>query len=230
MALVGAAAGCGGPGGSADTASADRQLAHGLALLPDKPTLRRHVLVADLDRLRAAYGSATLPARALVGIWLPDALVGATRPLWRRSFRLDLDYVSSFASAGFHPAEVMVAEGRFARQLMRTRESGYEPRGDTLARGADASFDASSEAGRLALNALDRVIASKARVIAASTSALADAAAEPSRTLADQRNLARFERALDPITSAVILDASLVRPPSGAVPLLGPRAEVDGDG
>jgi hypothetical protein len=40
--------------------------------------------------------------------------VGANRDLWRRAFGLQLDEVTSFASAGFHPAEVTVAEGEFA--------------------------------------------------------------------------------------------------------------------
>jgi hypothetical protein len=215
--LVIAVAGCSGRGASDDSDSAGSQLARGLSLLPDEAQLGRHVLVADLDRLRTAYGDAALPRTALVGVWLPDALVGANRPVWRRSFGLPIGNVSTFASAGFHPAEVTVAEGRFSPPLIqrRLRESGYGRRGKTLARGADGSFDATSELGRLVLSALDRVVVSRARVIAASTSALADATGTSSPRLAGERNLAAAARALDPITSAVILDARLVRPPSG---------------
>jgi hypothetical protein len=69
--------------------------------------------------------------------------------------------------------------------------------------------------GRLSLSALNRLIVTRSRVIAASTTRLASAAETPSRTLADYEALAAAATAIDPVTSAVFLDARLVRPPSG---------------
>jgi hypothetical protein len=150
-------------------------------------------------------------------VWLSDALVGAGGALWRRSFGLRLDDVSSFASAGFHPAELTVAEGEFSPALIRDalRHSGYRAVGRTLMRGAGGSVDSSTEAGQLSLSALNRVIASPTRVTAASTTELLRAAKSPT-TLAADKDFAAAADALDPITSAIVLDADLVRPPSGA--------------
>jgi hypothetical protein len=217
--LVLAVAACGGTGSSSSESAGPRErpLAEGLALLPDEPELRRHVLVSDLERLRRAYPAPGERRAAFVGVWLPDALVGADRALWRKSFGLRLNDISSFASAGFHPAELTVAEGEFSPELIRgaLRRSGYRAAGRTLMRGADGSVASSTAAGQLSLSALNRVIASPTRVTAASTSELLRAARSPSTTLATDRDFAAAADALDPITSAIVLDANLVQPPSG---------------
>lgn len=218
--LVLALAACGGTGSSESSESAgspERPLADGLALLPAEPELRRHVLVSDLERLRRANPAPRERRAAFVGVWLPDALAGADGALWNRSFGLRLDDVSSFASAGFHPAELTVAEGEFSPALIRgaLRRSGYRAAGRMLTRGADGSVDSSTEAGRLVLSALNRVIASPTRVTAASTSELFRAAGSSSTTLAADKDFAAAAEALDPITSAIVLDANLVRPPAG---------------
>ncbi|MCI0635804.1 MAG: hypothetical protein L0206_18085, partial [Actinobacteria bacterium] len=102
-------AACG--GGSGD--DADREsagvLGSGLELLPDEPALRRHVLVANLDRLRQAYPGTAAYEEALGGVWFPGALSAARESFARGSFGLELGDVESFATAGFHPAEVTVA-------------------------------------------------------------------------------------------------------------------------
>lgn len=215
-ALALAAAGCGGatPGTEASPAG---PLGSGLALLPNDPALHRHVLVADLARLRRAYPERASLQQALVGVWLPDALVGAKRILWRDTFGLRLDEVTSFVSAGFHPSEVTVALGHFAPSAVRSalRRSGYRAEGILLASGADGSIDVTSDAGRLALSSLNRVAVGPDRVVAASTSALARAANVPSASLAENPGFAALAAALDPITSAIVLDADLVRPPFG---------------
>jgi hypothetical protein len=214
--LVLAIAACGGTGNSESAGSRAQPLAEGLALLPDEPELRQYVLVSDLARLRRAYPAPAERRAALVGVWLPDALVGADGALWRKSFGLRLADVSSFASAGFHPAELTVAEGEFSPAFIRSalRRSGYRAAGRTLMRGADGSVDSSTEGGQLSLSALNRVIASPTRVTAASTTELLRAAKSPT-TLAADRDFAAAAAALDPITSAIVLDANLVQPPSG---------------
>jgi hypothetical protein len=213
---------CGGDGGGdgkpAGDLASDRPLATGLMLLPDEPALRRHVLVADLERLRAAYPTSAGFREALLGVWLPDALASAGRALWDETFGLRLGDISFLASAGFHPAEVAVAQGEFSPERIRgaLRRSGYRAAaGQVLARGADGSFDPGTEAGRLALSSLNRVVASPSRVTAASTSALIRAALSPSPELATNSGFAAAADALDPITAAIVLDANLVRPPSG---------------
>jgi hypothetical protein len=220
--LVLAVAACGGTESSESAGPRERPLAQGLALLPDEPELRRHVLVSDLERLRRAYPARVERRAAFAGVWLPDALVGADGALWRTSFGLRLEDVSSFASAGFHPAELTVAEGAFSPALVRgaLRRSGYRAAGRTLMRGADGSVDSSSAAGELSLSALNRVIASRTRVTAASTSELLRAAESPT-TLAADRDFAAAAEALDPITSAIVLEATLVQPPAGvATPII----------
>jgi len=216
-----AVAACDGGGSSESPESAgspDRPLAEGLALLPDEPELRRHLLVSDLERLRRAYPEPKERRAAFLGVWLPDALVGAGDSLWRKSFGLRLDEVSSFASAGFHPAELTVAEGEFSPARIRRalKRSGYRAARRIMMRGADGSIDASTAAGRLSLSALNRVRPSPTRVTAASTSELLRATKSPSTTLAADRDFAAAADALDPITSAVLLDANLIQPPSGA--------------
>lgn len=215
--LILAAAGCGGGQDGENDASTDAPLAAGLALLPDDPALRRHVLVTDLARLRRAYPEPRALDDALVGVWLPDALVGADRALWRRAFGLGLDDISAFASAGYHPAELTVADGELAPSAMRTAfvRSGYRASPGRFARGEDGSIDVTSEAGRLALSSLNRVVVSPRRVIAASTTLLSQAARSPASTLAARDAFSAAATALDPITSAIVLDAQLVRPPFG---------------
>jgi hypothetical protein len=125
-ALVLTVVGCGGATTERE-ATRGGSFASGLELLPDDPKLHRHVLVSDLARLRRAYPDPGAFEAALVGVWLPDALVGANGALWRRTIGLRLGEVRSFASAGFHPAEVAVALGRFVPSAMRTalRRSGF---------------------------------------------------------------------------------------------------------
>lgn len=123
----------------------------------------------------------------------------------------------SFASAGFHPAELTVADGEFSPAGIgrALRRSGFRAAGRMLVRGTDGSIDSSTAAGRLSLSALNRVIPSPTRVTAASTSGLLRAARSSPTTLAADRDFAAAADALDPITSAIVLDASLVQPPSG---------------
>ncbi|HLG08486.1 MAG TPA: hypothetical protein VI409_07445 [Gaiellaceae bacterium] len=215
--LVLGVAGCGGAQSSASEAAGDAPLATQLALLPDQPELRRHVLVADLERLRLAYPEEADLRVALAGVWLPDALVGADRALWRRAYGLGLEDISAFASAGYHPAELTVADGELTPSAMRTAfvRSGYRASPGGFARGEDGSIDVTSEAGRLALSSLNRVVVSARRVIAASTTLLSQAARSPTNTLAARGDFSAAATALDPITSAVVLDAQLVRPPFG---------------
>jgi hypothetical protein len=227
--LVLGIAGCGGAESSESEAAGDAPLATRLALLPDQPELRRHVLVADLERLRRAYPVEADLQAALVGVWLPDALVGADRAIWRRTFGLGLDDISAFASAGFHPTELTVVDGELTPSAMRTAfvRSGYRGRAGGLARGEDGSIDATSEAGRLALSSLNRVVISPKRVIAASTTALSQAARSPTNTLAARDAFSAAATALDPITSAIVLDAQLVRPPFGVPFETLPRHSAD---
>lgn len=216
-AIVLAAAGCGGTAVDAP-GEAEQPLADGLALLPDAPGLRRHVLVGDLARLRRAYPQPAELREALVGVWLPDALVGADTPLWRASVGLQLAEITSFASAGFHPALVTVAQGRFSPARIRGAlgRAGYQASGSVLAHGADGSIDASTDVGRLVLSALNRVTASTSRVVAASSSSLQLATDALASALSDDDALAAAAAALDPVTSATLLDAELVRPATGA--------------
>lgn len=212
-----ACGGGGGDGGGSDGGAHAAPLADGFDLLPDEPELRRHALVADLDRLRRAYRDTGAFEDALTGVWLPDALSGARQPLWKTTFGIALEDVSIFASAGFHPAEIAVARGSFVpsaigRALTRR---GYERREGSYVRGSDGEIDASTAAGRLALASLNRVVPSRARVLAASTSALVRSARSPTASLADRPEFAALAKALDPITAVIVLDAGLVRPPSG---------------
>lgn len=205
-----------------DGDASSNQVARSLALLPNLPDLRRHVLIADLSRLREAYPEGDAFRRALIGVELPDALSGAGDQLWRTHFGLAISDVSSFVSAGFHPAEVAVASGGFSRQVIasRLRRSGYVERGRTFARGADGSIDPSTAEGRLSLSALNRLVVTPTHVVAASSSILARAATSPSTSLADEKSFADAAAAIDPVTSAAFFDARLVRPPSG-VPVSG---------
>jgi hypothetical protein len=225
-ALVAIVAGCDG-GTGATEGDGQSRIAAALALLPDRPELRRHVLVGDLERLRAAYADPGELERALGGVWLPDALSGAKEPLWRRTFGLDLRDVTSFASAGFHPAEVAVAKGAFDQDAVEAalRRYGHRERGGILARGEDGSIDPTTAAGRLVLGSLNRVVVSPSTLVAASTTALAGAAGSPASPLGEHPDIAALLGALGPVTSAIVLDASLVRPPSGAPAAIIPRHE-----
>lgn len=215
-ALLLACSGCGGSSTPGDS-DAETFLADALTLLPDHPQLRGHVLVADLSRLRRTYTEPEALRDALVAVWLPDALAGADRNLWDRTFGLRLADVTSFASAGFHPAEVAVVDGAFDPAALRSAlaRAGYRPRAGVLARNGDGALDATTEAGRLALSSLNRITESPKRLTAASTTALLAAAGSRGPTLASHELLAAAAAALDPVTSAVLLDADLVRPPRG---------------
>jgi hypothetical protein len=209
------AAGCGGPGSSEPSRAGpvSRALAH----VPDSEGARERVLVADLDRLRGAYPGAGGIAPVLADVWLPDALAGADRPLWKQAFGLDLTHVSLVAAAGFHPASLMVAEGRFAPERIgrALEERGYADEGDSWSRGLDGSVDVSSEVGRLTLSSADRLAAGRDLLVAASTTSLLLDAQAPAATLADDPTYADAARALDPITSAALVRPQLVRPPAG---------------
>jgi hypothetical protein len=196
-----------------------------LALLPDEPSLKRQVLVGDLARLRAVYPEPEAFRAALVGVWLSDALVGAGTALWRRSFGFDLSNVQRFAGGGFHPAELLVAAGGFQPRRVREalRRRGYVNRNGVLAHGADGSIDPATDAGRLVLSSLDRVLIGRERLRAASTTALVRAAPNRSASLAADPNLGAAATALGRVTSAAIFPAEQVRPPSGV--LFTPLAE-----
>ncbi|MEZ5102756.1 MAG: hypothetical protein R3C15_23790 [Thermoleophilia bacterium] len=217
------AAGCGGgeaapPTVTASPVAAPRAtpLGDALALVPDVPALRRQVLFGDLRGLRHAYGE--IGEVALAGVWLPDALAAADRAPWRTVYGAGLGRVESFVSAGFHPAEVAVAVGRFPQATLERllARRGFARRNGLLARGADGSLDASTPTGRVVLSALDRVAIEPGRIVGASTTRFARRAlASDGRRLADRADFAAAARAIDPVTAAVVLDASLVRPPSG---------------
>jgi hypothetical protein len=215
-AVATAVSGCG-TAEHGDGKAAPNQVARSLAMLPNLPELRRHVLIADLSRLREAYPEADAFRRALLGVELPDALSGAGSHLWSARFGLAISDMSSFGSAGFHPAETAVASGRFSRPAIggRLRGAGYAKRGREFMRGADGSIDPATVEGRLSLSALNRLIVTPTRVIAASSTALVRAAASPSATLADEHSFAAAAAAISPITSAAFFDTRLIRPPSG---------------
>jgi hypothetical protein len=219
--------GCGGGGRAEEAASVTESVPpplleggaveEALALLPASEALRRQILFGDLERLRAAHPEASDYGLALSGVWLPDALVGANGPLWRKAYGFGLGPVDRFVAGGFHPEEVTVAVGRFEpeRTKARLRKNGYKARGGLLRRGADGSIDTETPVGRLALSALNRVAVEPERLVAASTTALAKAAFSPVSTFAEDESVALAARVLGDVTSAVILPAELVRPPSG---------------
>ncbi|MBA2293514.1 MAG: hypothetical protein H0W16_00105 [Actinobacteria bacterium] len=78
---------------------------------------------------------------------------------------------------------------------------GYKRREGSYVRGSDGEIDAGTSAGRLALASLNRVVPSRARVMAASTSALVRSARSPTVSLADRPEFAALAEALDPITA-----------------------------
>jgi hypothetical protein len=199
-----------------------------LALLPDAEGLRRQVLYGDVDRLRDVYPDADELSTPLAGLWLPDALAGATRVGWPRRYGFGLATVEQFVAAGFHPQEVAVLTGRFRPAKVRSalRSHRYRRAAGVWSRGEDGSVDTASSVGRLALSALDRVVVTRRRLVGASTTALAQATLAPSPSLADDPDLAAAARALGSVTAAVILPAELVRPAAGVlvVPVAQERA------
>ena len=228
VALAGALPGCGGDDDAQPASTAPLEQA--LAQLPDRTALKRRILFGDVVRLRAAYPEQAGFRGALDGVWLPDALVGAPQPLWRRSFGFGLENVERYVAGGFHPAQVAVAEGNFRPAAVRLElwRRGYVSQGGLLARGDEGSLDPSTEAGRLALGSLNRVIVRSDELIAASTTALARSAIDPETTLAEDEDLVLAARALGHTTSAVIQPAELVRPAIGVVvvPIANERARI----
>lgn len=101
-----------------------------------------------------------------------------------------------------------------------------------MRRGADGSLDARTPAGRLALSSLNRIRVTKTRLIAASTTALAEAAFEPGATFTTDRDLAVAAAALGEVTSAALFPARFVRPPERAlvIPLVQHRPIILGAG
>ncbi len=189
----------------------------GPALLPNVPVLRRQILIGDLARLRAAYPRAADYRRALAGVWLPDALAGATTPAWREAFGIDLASVDRFAAGGFHPAELLVARGRFRPDAVGAalRRHRYTRANGLWARGADGSIDATTSTGRIALSSLDRVSVTPDRLVAASTTALAATALGRGPSLAGDPDLAAAIGALDRTTAAAFFPATQIRPVEG---------------
>lgn len=151
-------------------------------------------------------------------MWLPDALVGANGPLWRKAYGFGLAAVDSFVAGGFHPEELAVALGRFnaARVEARLEANGWQESDGLYARGEDGSVNTDTPVGQLALSSLDRVAVSVDRLVAASTTALAQAALDPDSTLADDPDLSLAAGALGSVTAAILLPAELVRPAAGA--------------
>jgi hypothetical protein len=190
-----------------------------LELLPDSEPLHRQVLFGDVGRLRDAYEGTGQLNVALAGLWLPDALAGATRPLWGRTYGFRLGAVGSFVAAGFHPEVVAVLTGSFEPAQVRAtlRSNGYRRRSGMLARGEDGSVETESEAGRLALSSLDRVAVRRDKIVAASTTELVRTTLALESSLAEDPDLATAARGLGPVTAAVILPAELVRPPAGVL-------------
>jgi len=161
-----------------------------LRLLPNAAPLRSVVLLADLERLRSAYPTRTAFDAALAGVWLPDALTAGDSASWQAAFGFGLGQVSRLAAAGFHPDEVMVAEGRFSPNRVRSilEQSGYRAAAGIMSRGADGSIDRTSSTALLSLSALDRVAVSPSRLVAASATALAVATPRPHRPAATNRD------------------------------------------
>jgi hypothetical protein len=196
-----------------------------LQVLPNEEPLHRQILFGDAERLREAYAGTGQLNVALAGLWLPDALAGAMRPIWGRTYGFRLAAVDLFVAAGFHPEQVAVLTGRFEPSEVRAtlRSNGYRRRNGLLARGEDGSVETGSAAGRLALSSLDRVALRQGKIVAASTTQLARATLALESSLADDPDLAVAARALGPVSAAVILPAELVRPAAGV--LVVPVAE-----
>ncbi len=206
---------CGGGQEPAAISGAGSQFAQALRLLPANGSLGEQILFADAERLRSAYGDSRAFRRALAGLWLPDALVGSSGPLWPRAYGFGLGAIDRFVASGFHPRELTIALGRFRPKRIEAalRARGYANTGELLRRGRDGSVDARTPAGRLALSSVDRVAVSADRLVAASTTALAQAALRAGRT--PSTDLALAANALGNVTSAIVLSPRLIRPPSG---------------
>jgi hypothetical protein len=221
--LLLSAAACGGSGSRSTTlATPNGQTAPGLrelALLPDRAKLRGQIVIGDLAAVRRSYRASSSFTRALDEVWLPDALAAIDAgDLWPRTFGFGAGEVSSFAAAGFHPAEVAVVTGRFSEDSIRTAliRQGYHRDGKLLSRGADGSIDPNTPAGRLVLSALDRVLVTESRLVGASTTSLAEDAGSP-RSMAADPDISLAARALGEITAAVIKPVGSIQPPAGAV-------------
>jgi hypothetical protein len=225
IALASLAAACGGgepapaqivtAGGATPEAT---PLVAALGRLPDAPGARQQILFGDLVRLRNAYGEDGV-GDALAGVWLPDALAGAGEPSWRKEFGFGIRAVDRFAATGFHPDETAVLTGRFRAPRVREtlRANGWRRRGALFTRGADGSVNDGTAAGRLALSSLNRVAVARARLVAASTTALGRATLSPEATLGEDPDIGTLAEALGRVTGAAIVPAGLVRPPTGVV-------------
>jgi hypothetical protein len=189
-----------------------------LGKVPDAPGTRQQILFGDLKRLRAAYREAGVDA-ALAGVWLPDALAGATERSWRRAYGFGVQSVDRFVAAGFHPEQTALLAGRFRPARIRSAllERGWKRRGAFLARGEDGSVETDTAVGRLALSSLNRVVVRRGRIVAASTTALGRAALTPGTTLAEDPDVATTAQALGDVTAAAVVPAELVRPAAGVV-------------
>jgi hypothetical protein len=224
VALVASACGGGEEPAPAQVVTAGSEIPEPTALvlalgrLPDVPGARQQILFGDLKRLRAVYGEAGTD-EALAGVWLPDALAGATEKNWRRAYGFGVQAVDRFTAAGFHPEETTLLVGRFTPDRVRSAllERGWKRRGAFLARGEDGSVETDTAVGRLALSSLNRVVVRRGRIVAASTTALGRAAVTPGATLAEDPDVATTAQALGDVTAAAILPAELVRPASGVV-------------
>ena len=86
-----------------------------------------------------------------------------------------------------------------------------------LRRGADGALDAGTPAGRLALSSLNRVVVTKKRLTAASTTALAQVAATPAATPAEDEDFAAAADALGDVTAAAFFPTDIIRPLGGAL-------------
>ena len=230
VAVLVVAAGCGGGGRAAEPETGPEQatsvpdltpLEQALALLPDVEALRAQVLFGDLALLRERYASPSALREALAGVWLPDALAGATGPGWRRSFGFGLGAIERFVAGGFHPEEAAVLLGEFDAAAIRAQlgAGGYARAAGLLSRGDDGEIDPATPVGRLALASLNRVAVRGRRLVASSTSELARAvlAARGQSLPAGDADLALAARAVGGATAAVVLPSEFVRPPTGVL-------------
>jgi hypothetical protein len=228
LVLAVAVVGCGGGDSSEPSTQTDETVAAtgepsafeaALELLPNEEAVHQQLVFGDLERLRAAYPTRAELNPALAGIWPADALAGATTRGWRKTFGFGLSAVDRFVAGGFHPVATAVLEGRFDPDRIRRalRGAGYRRVDGLLSRGEDGSIDEETATGRLALSSLNRVRVSRDRVIAASSTALAAATAQPASTVAEDADLVTVARALGPVTAALVLPADLVRPAAGAL-------------
>ena len=179
----------------------------------------QRLVFGDVARLRAAYPNPTAFAAARRALWLPDALSGSTTAAWVRQFGFGLGNVERFIAGGLHPLELAVAPGQFEPKIVRLhlRRAGYKPHGALLQHGRDTSVDWGSAVGRLAQGSLDRVAIERGRLVAASTTALAQAELAGKTALSANADLRLVAHALGPVTAAAIIPRELV-PSAPAAP------------